>query len=37
MGDTATLMIEGLYFEIRNDSIPLDPLAWLETAQLTEP
>ena len=37
MGDTATLMIEGLYFEIRNDSKPLDPLAWLDTAQLTEP
>ena len=37
MGDTATLMIEGLYFEIRNDSTPLDPLAWLDTAQLTEP
>ncbi len=34
MGDTATLMSEGLYFEIRNDATPLDPLAWLDTSKL---
>ncbi len=33
-GDTATLMSDGLYFEIRKDSTPLDPLEWLETAKL---
>jgi septal ring factor EnvC (AmiA/AmiB activator) len=34
MGDTATLMSDGLYFEIRKDSTPLDPLEWLEAAKL---
>lgn len=34
MGDTATLMSEGLYFEIRKDSTPLDPIKWLDTSHL---
>jgi septal ring factor EnvC (AmiA/AmiB activator) len=34
MGDTATLMNEGLYFEIRLGSKNLDPLEWLDTSQL---
>ena len=34
MGNTATLMSDGLYFEIRKDSTPLDPLEWLEAAKL---
>jgi septal ring factor EnvC (AmiA/AmiB activator) len=34
MGDTATLMSEGLYFEIRKDSTPLDPLKWLDKSKL---
>ncbi len=33
-GDTATLMSEGLYFEIRKDSTPLDPLKWLDRSTL---
>ncbi|RUM38587.1 MAG: hypothetical protein DSY57_02325 [Desulfobulbus sp.] len=28
-GDIATLFSKGLYFEIRKDSTPLDPLKWL--------
>ena len=28
-GDIATLFAEGMYFEIRHDSEPLDPLQWL--------
>lgn len=34
MGDTATLMSDGLYFEIRKDSTPLDPLKWLDRSKL---
>jgi septal ring factor EnvC (AmiA/AmiB activator) len=34
MGDTATLMNEGLYFEIRLGSKNLDPLKWLDINQL---
>jgi septal ring factor EnvC (AmiA/AmiB activator) len=34
MGDTATLMSEGLYFEIRRGSENLDPLLWLDTSGL---
>jgi len=33
-GDTATLMSEGLYFEIRKDSTPLNPLKWLDRSNL---
>jgi septal ring factor EnvC (AmiA/AmiB activator) len=29
-GDTATLMDEGIYFEIRQGSKPLEPLQWLD-------
>jgi septal ring factor EnvC (AmiA/AmiB activator) len=29
-GDTATLMDEGIYFEIRHGSTPLDPLEWID-------
>ncbi len=34
MGDTATLMNEGLYFEIRKDSTPLPPLEWIDASTL---
>lgn len=34
MGDTATLMSEGLYFEIRHGSKSLDPLSWIDTSKL---
>ncbi len=37
MGDTATLMSEGLYFEIRHGSENLDPLLWLDTSKLVLP
>ncbi len=33
-GDTATLMSDGLYFEIRKDSTPLNPLKWLDQSKL---
>ena len=33
-GDTATLMTPGLYFELRQDTTNLDPLAWLDTSRL---
>lgn len=36
-GDTATLMEEGIYLEIRQGSKPLDPLAWLDKANLLLP
>ncbi len=36
-GDTATLMDEGVYFEIRHGSTPLDPLEWLDETGLTMP
>jgi len=36
-GDTATLMDEGVYFEIRNGSTPEDPLLWLDKVGLTLP
>ncbi len=35
MGDTATLFGEGLYFEIRHDREPLDPLLWLNPNRLS--
>lgn len=34
-GDTATLFDEGLYFEIRQGSVSVDPLPWLNTDKLT--
>ncbi len=33
-GDTATLMDEGIYFEIRHGSTPLDPLEWIDNKGL---
>ncbi len=36
-GDTATLMDEGVYFEIRHGSTTEDPLLWLDKASLTLP
>jgi murein hydrolase activator len=36
-GDTATLMEEGIYLEIRQDSKPLDPLLWLDKNDLILP
>ncbi len=36
-GDTATLMDEGIYFEIRHGSIPQDPLLWLDKTGLILP
>jgi murein hydrolase activator len=35
MGDTATLIDEGLYLEIRHESESLDPLQWLDKNKLT--
>ncbi len=35
MGDTAVLFDEGLYFEIRHEKQPLDPLLWLDPNRLT--
>jgi septal ring factor EnvC (AmiA/AmiB activator) len=37
MGETATLMEEGLYFEIRHDTETLDPLLWLDKNKLSVP
>ncbi len=34
MGDTATLLTPGLYFELRKDTAHLDPLQWLDIARL---
>lgn len=34
MGETATLLTPGLYFELRKDTDHLDPLKWLDTAGL---
>ncbi len=34
-GDTATLMDEGIYFEIRHGSTPLDPLQWIDNKGLS--
>ena len=34
MGETATLLTPGLYFELRKDTDHLDPLKWLDTARL---
>ena len=34
MGSTATILDEGLYFEIRLQDTPLDPLKWLNTSKL---
>jgi murein hydrolase activator len=34
-GDTATLMEEGLYFEIRHETESLDPLQWLNKEKLS--
>jgi septal ring factor EnvC (AmiA/AmiB activator) len=36
-GDTATLMEDGIYLEIRHGSTPLDPLLWLDKQGLTLP
>lgn len=36
MGDTATLMSDGLYLEVRHDSKPLDPLEWIDRTKLQE-
>ncbi len=36
-GDTATLMDEGVYFEIRHGSTPQDPLEWLDKTGLILP
>jgi murein hydrolase activator len=36
-GDTATLMEDGIYLEIRHGSIPLDPLQWLDNNDLILP
>ncbi len=36
-GDTATLMEEGIYLEIRHGSTPLDPLQWLDNNNLILP
>lgn len=35
MGSTATILDNGLYFEIRHKDIPLDPLKWLDSATLS--
>jgi murein hydrolase activator len=35
MGDTATLIDEGLYVEIRHGSVSLDPLQWLDTTKIS--
>jgi septal ring factor EnvC (AmiA/AmiB activator) len=34
MGETATLMEKGMYFEIRHGSESLDPMLWLDTREL---
>jgi septal ring factor EnvC (AmiA/AmiB activator) len=36
-GETATLMEEGLYFEIRHDTATEDPLLWLDKNKLSLP
>jgi len=36
-GDTAMLMEDGIYLEIRHASTPLDPLLWLDNNDLTLP
>ena len=36
-GETATLMEEGLYFEIRHDTATEDPLLWLDRNKLSLP
>lgn len=35
MGSTATILDEGLYFEVRHKDKPLNPLEWLDTKKLT--
>ena len=35
-GDTATLMDEGIYVEIRHGSTPLDPLQWIDKKSLAQ-
>lgn len=37
MGETATLIEEGLYLEIRHDTETLDPLLWLDKNKLAVP
>jgi septal ring factor EnvC (AmiA/AmiB activator) len=37
LGETATLIDRGLYFEIRHRSDSLDPMLWLNTRQLQPP
>ncbi len=34
MGTNTTLLSQGLHFEIRHDSQPVDPLLWLDTSKL---
>ncbi|MEN8200270.1 MAG: peptidoglycan DD-metalloendopeptidase family protein [Thermodesulfobacteriota bacterium] len=36
-GDTATIMDDGIYFEIRHGSTPVDPLPWLDKKGLVLP
>ncbi len=36
-GDTATIMDDGVYFEIRHGSVPEDPLLWLDHSTLILP
>ncbi len=36
-GDIATLFEPGLYFEVRHESEPLDPLEWLQTGAPPQP
>jgi septal ring factor EnvC (AmiA/AmiB activator) len=37
LGDTATLIDKGMYFEIRHRSDSLDPMHWLDTRRLQPP
>lgn len=37
MGETATLVEEGLYLEIRHDTETLDPLLWLDKNKISSP
>ena len=35
MGSTATILDNGIYFEIRHQDVSLDPLQWIDTELLT--
>jgi septal ring factor EnvC (AmiA/AmiB activator) len=37
MGETAMLLSDGMYLEIRHKNETLDPLVWLDTRQLRQP